>query len=88
MTHDHTSNVAAPCADESPVPAELSQCVVSNCCQLRRHKRKARCFPMAIVAMGSGGDMATSAGCSETSALKPKHGSRFISMVKTNAVCI
>lgn len=32
------------CVDLTPVPAELSQCVWSNCCQLRRHKREARCF--------------------------------------------
>lgn len=73
VTHSHTSNPAVLRADESPVPAELSQCVGSNCCQLRRHKRKARCFPAAmLVAAGPGGCMSPSAGCNETSTLKQK----------------
>lgn len=46
VTTDHPLALhdTALCVDETPVPAELSQCVWSNCCQLRRHKREARCF--------------------------------------------
>lgn len=57
------------CADESPVPAELSQWVGSNCCQLRRHKRKARCFPVVVSPSGGSG---------QASALRRKRGRKFI----------